>query len=323
MKRILAADIGGTNSRFGYFKIEEEGQLSLVESRWIETGNSTSFSHLLKLLKDDGFTLSAEQSDMAVLAVAGPVVKGVYSNPPNISWDIDVTNCRRDFGLQRCMLINDFTAQAYACRSPIIDSAQRVVTGEIDPTATLAVIGAGTGLGMAALKPSGEGEFMVLPSEGGHSAFPVESRAEFEFMKFVADEMRAPYVEAEYVIAGRGLSLTHQFLTGNKLTAAQVGAGLSKDSKTLRWLARFYGRICRNYALQVLARGGVYIAGGIAAKVPALVTHPEFESQFRQSKTMSGMLEKIPVYLNCNQESGLWGAAFAGLLRLRAIGEIN
>ena len=318
---ILAADIGGTNSRFGYFKIEDKSKLSLVETRWIETGSSTSFSHLLELLKAAGFSLSADRADMAVLAVAGPIVNGVYSNPPNISWDVDVANCRQDFDLQRCMLINDFAAQAYACRSPVIDSAQQVVAGKIDSGAPLAVIGAGTGLGMAALKPVGDGDFMVLPSEGGHSAFPFESRAEFDFMQFVMDEMRAPYVEAEYVIAGRGLRLTHQFLTGDKLTAAEVGAGLSQDSKTLRWLARFYGRVCRNYALQVLARGGVYIAGGIAAKVPALVTHPEFEVQFRRSKTMSGMLEKIPVYLNCNEESGLWGAAFAGMLQLKSIAE--
>jgi glucokinase len=62
--------------------------------------------------------------------------------------------------------------------------------------------------------------------------------------------------------------------------------------------------------LQVLARGGVYIAGGVAAKIPALVTHPEFALQFRKSKTMRGMLESIPVFLNTNEESGLWGAAY-------------
>ena len=323
MKRILAADMGGTNSRFAFFRIEEKGGLSLVESRWLETRKSRSFSHLLTLLDKTEFALTLSQCDLAVLAVAGPVIKGVYSNPPNIPWDIDITNSKDDFNLKRCILINDFAAQAYACRSPIINSARQVVAGEIDSAATLAVIGAGTGLGMAALTPDGAGGYVVVPSEGGHSAFPFESQAEFDFMRFLIDELETAYVEAEFVVSGRGLSLIHQFLSGNKLTAVEVSAGLSQESKTLRWMARFYGRACRNYALQVLARGGVYLAGGVAAKIPDIVNHPEFKRQFHRSKTMSHMLKKIPVYLNTNEESGLWGAAFAGMLNLRKHGDLE
>ena len=111
MKRILAADIGGTHSRFGYFQVDGNGSLSLVETRWIDTANSTSLSHLLSLLKETTFSLSVDQSDVAVLAVAGPVVKGVYSNPPNIAWDVDVSNSAEDFKLRHCRLINDFAAE--------------------------------------------------------------------------------------------------------------------------------------------------------------------------------------------------------------------
>ncbi len=310
MKSILAADIGGTNSRFAYFTLDEKGTLTLNDTQWIETRKSTSFSHLLGLLDRSEFSLPTDRSDIAVLAVAGPVIRGVYSNPPNIPWNIDLSSSLKDFNLKRCNLINDFAAQAYACRSPIIDSAQQIIAGQIDSSASLAVIGAGTGLGMAALTPDGAGGYVAVPSEGGHCAFPFESQAEFEFMKFVMDDLCAPYVETEFIVSGRGLSHVHQFLSGEKLAPAEVSAGLSHDSETLAWMARFYGRACRNYALQVLARGGVYIAGGVAAKMPILVTHPEFEQQFHRSKTMAPMLEKIPVYLNTNEESGLWGAAF-------------
>jgi len=108
MKRILAADIGGTHSRFGYFKVDEKGELSLVETQWIDTAKASSFSHLLELLQKTPFSLLPEQSDIAVLAVAGPVTKGGSSNPPNIDWSIDVSNSAEDFKLQRCRLINDF-----------------------------------------------------------------------------------------------------------------------------------------------------------------------------------------------------------------------
>jgi len=242
---------------------------------------------------------------------------GVYSNPPNIPWDIDLAGGLKNLSLIRCFLINDFVAQAYACRSPIIESARQIIAGQIDASAPLAVIGAGTGLGMAALTPDGSGGYVAVPSEGGHCVFPFESPAEFEFMQFVMDKLNAPYVETEFVVSGRGLSLVHQFLAGEKLTPAEVSAGLSHDSETLAWTARFYGRACRNYALQVLARGGVYIAGGVAAKIPLLVMHPAFEQQFTNSETMSAMLQEIPVYLNTNEESGLWGAAFFAAQNLK------
>ena len=87
-------------------------------------------------------------------------------------------------------------------------------------------------------------------------------------------------------------------------------------------MARFYGRICRNLALQFLAFGGVYIAGGVAAKTPNLVMHPEFKREFCSSKTMGHVLEKIPVSLNSNQESGLWGAALQGVDLLKEAASI-
>jgi glucokinase len=317
MKNILAADIGGTNSRFAHFTLDEKDTLVLNDTRWLETRKSTSLSHLLGLLNQSEFSWPVDQSDIAVLAVAGPIINGVYSNPPNIPWDIDLSGDLENFIPMRCFLINDFVAQAYACRSPIIHSARRIIPGQIDPSAPLAVIGAGTGLGMAALVPDGDGGYVAVPSEGGHCVFPFESPAEFEFMQFVMDELNAPYVETEFIVSGRGLSLIHQYLAGKKLTPAEVSAAVAQDSETIEWAARFYGRACRNYALQVLARGGVYIAGGVAAKMPILISHPAFERQFTNSKTMATMLQKIPVYLNTNEESGLWGAAFLAAQKLK------
>ena len=104
----------------------------------------------------------------------------------------------------------------------------------------------------------------------------------------------------------------HQFLTGEVLEPAEIAASVKRESRTYRWMARFYGRVCRLYALQVLARGGVYIAGGVAAKVPELVLSVEFKKEFYKSATMDAVLRKIPVFLNSNEDSGLWGAAVVG-----------
>ena len=312
MKKILTADIGGTNSRFAYFQIQPNGSLSLAETHWLKTRDAGSFLQLLEQLSASEFSLSREQADVAVFAIAGPVEDGVFSDPPNINWQIDLSNALENFDLQRCLLINDFVAQAYACRSPIIEDARQILPGTVVAEAPLAVIGAGTGLGQAALISDENGNFLPVPSEGGHNNFAFESKEEYEYMQFLLDKLGSEYVETETVVSGQGLSLVHQFLTGEKLDPAGVTAVIKRDSPTMRWAARFYGRVCRMYALQVFARGGVYIAGGVAARVPDLVLHAEFKSEFYKSTTMGQVLKKIPVFLNSNEDSGLWGAALVG-----------
>jgi glucokinase len=312
MEKILAADIGGTNSRFAYFQLHPNGTLSLVETHWLRTRDARSFLQLLEHLSATEFSLSRAQCDLAVFAIAGPIEDGVFSDPPNIAWQIDLADAPENFDLQRCLLINDFVAQAYACRSPIIRDARQILPGTIVPDAPLAVIGAGTGLGQAALISDENGNFWPVPSEGGHNNFAFESKEEYEYMQFLLDRLGSEYVETETVVSGKGLSLVHEFLTGDKLDPPGVAAVINRDSATMRWAARFYGRVCRIYALQVLARGGVYIAGGVAARVPDLVLHAEFKSEFYKSTTMGQVLKKIPVFLNSNEDSGLWGAAIIG-----------
>jgi glucokinase len=315
MKKILAADIGGTNSRFAYFEADES--LSYVISLWLKTGESDSFGDLIEKLEQTGFPLKPEDADIAVFAVAGPVKRGVYSAPPFISWDIDISNAKIDFGLKSAFLINDFVAQAFSCRSRVGEHAEKILEGVLDLDATAAVLGAGTGLGKAALVPDKSGGFVAVPSEGGHADFPFETEHEFEFMNFVKKELKEDYVTGNYVVSGRGISYVHRFLTGEKLEPKDVSKCFIKKCETLNWASRFYGRICRNFALETLAQGGVYIAGGVAAKAPLLLKHKAFEKEFRSSKTMGHILEKIPVYLITNEESGLWGSALFGLQKIK------
>lgn len=109
------------------------------------------------------------------------------------------------------------------------------------------------------------------------------------------------------------MSYLHWFLTGQKAPPEEVTAeGLQAGSETLAWAAKFFGRVCRDFALDVLCRGGLYIAGGLAARTPAFLSHPDFRKEFTDSPTMGQILSKLPVYLMDNQNSGLWGAAFYG-----------
>jgi len=311
---ILAADIGGTSSRFGHFNLSAN-RISLVETKWLKTSDAGSFEGLLGLLADSEFSLSPQDADITVYAVAGPVVGGAYSNPPAIAWDMDISGGCPGGG-DNCRMINDFVAQAHACRSPLAEEAEIVIEGTADPEATVAVLGAGTGMGKASLVPDSRGGYIAIPSEGGHVAFAFMGGREEEYRDFLLSETGFAYMTPNKVVSGAGLSLLHRFLTGEDISPHEVVEKMASATETLQWASRFYARVARDFALEMLALGGLYIAGGVAARTPEIVMNETFREEFLTSPELGDLMRSIPVYLQKNQESGLWGAGEYGKLVL-------
>lgn len=309
MAKILAADIGGTNSRFALFNTSDN-ELVIEDSIWLETHGAKTFPELLEQLWASDFCCGPGQFDSAVLAVAGAVRHGVECNYlPNAPWGVDLRQV--DFGTDKACLINDFAAQAFACRTRAVNTATAVQDGEADDDGVIGVIGAGTGLGYSALLPGDRG-WTALPSEGGHMAFPFFGKEEVEYGEFNRKESGRNWAEGDSVVTGLGLRLVHKFLTGEELTPAEISAKITPESETTKWYARFYGRACRNWAIALMCQGGLYIAGGIAAKNPILVNVPEFLDEFHNSHVYQDFLTSISIQLNTNEESGLLGAGFYG-----------
>ena len=317
MKHILTADIGGTNSRFGHFTVDENDRLVLTEAKWLKTTDAESFNHLLDNLKSGGFSLLPEAADIAVMAVAGPIEDGTRSRPPLIAWDIDLTALHDKEIIRKFLLINDFVAQAFACRSKAAEKAENILTGSPVANAPVAAIGAGTGLGKALLVHDGKGGYRAIPSEGGHTNFPFVTGREIAYQEFLMHERLERYITGNTVVSGKGLSYLHRFLTGRVKEPADVVKEFSVYPDTLAWAAKFYARVCRNYVLETLCLGGLYVAGGLAAKAPELLRHPEFEKEFRSSDTMAHLLAQVPVYLIRDENSGLWGGAVLARQKLR------
>lgn len=313
---ILAADIGGTTARFALFAAGErvgasahgpgrEGGLELLEQVALPTAGFASFAQVLGALPD-GF---AARAQAAVLAVAGPVERGRFCRAPNIAYPIDLDALPSDALAGPSRLINDFAAQSHGCRLLGGKASTQVLPGDMDPGRTQAVIGAGTGLGKAALLPDGRGGYLVGASEGGHAAFPFVGAEEFAFQAFAMEATGEPYPRWETVVSGLGLSLVHAFHTGKRLPPDEVAPLLTPESQTTAWFARFYGRACRDYVLEVLAQGGLYVSGGVAAKNPQLLTHPAFRQEFLHSATHGGLLAAVGVRAMTDESTGLWGAA--------------
>ncbi|MDR3042899.1 MAG: glucokinase [Desulfovibrio sp.] len=347
--RVLAADIGGTNSRFALYETDglARGDMPHPQDRLcsvrLPTACTASFADLLRRAAAEQPGLFTSPS-LLVLAVAGPVRGGRRCTPPNIPWTVDLDDPALrgpDMPpLPPVLLINDFVAQAYACLRPaapvvphvphvphvpdVLDMLD-VLDGHPVPDAPIAVVGAGTGLGKCLLLPaSGDGmPPRALPSEGGHALFPFTDEREMAFATFVRAHTGRQVI-GDLVVSGPGLRLLYAFHAGQWLEPAEVAARLTTGKgdvgpdhvlpQVLSWFARFYGRACRDYVLETLALGGLFIAGGVAAATPALVTHPAFAEAFRQSDTHAELLRGVPVRLVRSPDAGLLGAALYGAL---------
>lgn len=320
---ILSADIGGTNSRFGHFSIDASGRLRLERNCWLDTKQAHSLGELFEMLAASDFDLPPKEADAAALAVACAVEDGVRCTPVNIEWDVDIAGADKKYGLKRAMLLNDFEAQGYACGTEAVSGAKEILPGEADPNGVVGVIGAGTGLGKCALVPMPGGGHLAVASEGGHSDFPFTSEEELGYARYLRRETHRHQLIGDIVVSGTGLSLLHRYLTGQQLKPEEITGQFelaeSQATGTLRWFARFYARSCRNYALEVLATGGLFISGGVAARAPVVVEEQAFAREFHSSETHGPLLERIPVKLNVNQDSGLWGAASVAAQRLLGV----
>ena len=87
---------------------------------------------------------------------------------------------------------------------------------------------------------------------------------------------------------------------------------MAGDPVAMRTFAIFvdiYGAEAGNMALRLLARGGVYLAGGVAAKNIDRFTDGRFMDAFLRKGRFQNILAAIPVNLITNPKVGLLGAA--------------
>jgi len=315
MKNIIAVDIGGTNSRFAHFTIDDDGALSCVARLKLETASASSLDDLIDKALAPGPIPAVADWDTVVLAVPGAVKENTRASLANVPWDVDVSGLRAHLGGTGIFLINDFVAQAFACPLAKRLEMETVQDGVADLRAAMAVVGAGTGLGHCALLAADGGDFLALPSEAGHAAFPFYGKTETAYRDFLMERTGAEYPYGDIVVSGPGLTHLHAFLTGRELPPKDIVAGITPESETTILFARFYARACRNYALTVLALGGLFIAGGVAMKNPFLVVNAHFRKEFTESGHYGPMLKQIPVSLMASEDSGLWGAANYGMTK--------
>ena len=168
---------------------------------------------------------------------------------------------------------------------------------------------------------------MVLPSEGGHVIFPFKDEEEWAFSRFLQQRLCTDVLTGDDVLGGVGLATLYTYHSGKDLLPMQVGELFASEGEktqalkvTLEWYARFFGRFCRNFILDVLPRNGLYITGGVAAYTGVL-QHPSFLDTLHNSSTQQELLKKIPIFHVRNSRVGILGCACFAALVLSAQAE--
>lgn len=305
----LVGDIGGTNSRFG---LVEPGTTRVAEVAVQKNDDFASLEDsIAAYVKAKGVSGLAG----AAIAVAGPV-EGEVVHLTNRNWSFTRESLRKAADARQFRLLNDFEALALAL--PHLDGEDVVqIGGELpQKPAVKIVLGPGTGLGMATLAPLPQGGWMALPGEVGHITLPVVTQAEFDWR----ERMSKPGVlfESEDAITGGGLLRMYRAATANPtldtpeavLQAALAGtdaAAVKTLDQFIVWLARVAG----DAAMTMQARGGVYLAGGIAPSIVEKLKSGPFRSIFEEKGRLAFVMRPIPVYVIVDKFPAFKGCAAA------------
>ncbi len=342
MATLLAGDIGGTKTILRVVDSEQNAEgakNSLYEVKY----SSHEYPDLVPMVQT--FLKAAEQEtktsiaiEKACFGIAGPVVNNT-SKITNLGWMLEADRLAQQLSIPKVALINDFAAVGYGVLGLESSDLLTLQTGKLDSTAPIAVIGAGTGLGQGFLVHAA-GQYQVFSCEGGHVDFAPRSPLEFELSRYLLDKYNIERISAERVVSGQGIVAIYAFLRDRKFAqetpeigqvvrawesqagqserTVDPGAVISQaalenrdplSEKTMQMFIEAYGAEAGNLALKLLPYGGLYIAGGIAAKNLDLMQDGSFLHAFTMKGRMRSLMERIPVHIVLNPQVGLIGAA--------------
>ncbi|HEV7239472.1 MAG TPA: glucokinase [Thermoanaerobaculia bacterium] len=301
---VIAGDVGGTKTLLR--KVDASG--AIVDEARFDSSAYATFDDLLR-------AFDTRDVEAACFAVAGPVFGG-RAEVTNLPWEMDEKALSRAFDIPHVSLVNDFYAVALGV--PLLGESDllSLQKGQRDRNAPIGILGAGTGLGEALLVHG-----QVVPTEGGHQDFAPQDEEQARL--FLELHRRHGHVSWERVVSGMGLTNIHTFLGGAALTPADISdraeAGDPRARHTFEIFVDAYGSEAGNLALRALARGGIFLAGGVAAKNRDWFTDGRFLEAFLRKGRFRELLETVPVDLIVNQEVGLMGAVARALESTRGV----
>jgi glucokinase len=302
-KPVFVADIGGTYTRAGLCSVVGK-RVKLCALFTFPTPEVKRFADVVKVVLAD---CKVKKPFRACISAAGLVSDDRKR--------IKLTNARLVVEARslhfKTLFLNDIEAQGYAVNVLTPKDIKSIRSVKTKPGQLIGIVSAGTGLGKSFLHFCPKKKIYIpMPSEGGHSDLPIRTSDEFILSK--------GQFEYEDVVSGRGIVRIYEFLrqmhTAPNLTdpAIIMASNTTCARLTKQMFASFYARCIRNFSLEVLAKGGIFIGGGIAAKNSGLFGSA-FVKEFLSNKTFANFLKQVPVKVITNEHAGLLGCAFAAV----------
>jgi glucokinase len=320
--RILVGDVGGTHARFAVVEPSGVGPWRVLQRLDLVEPFATFNEALRSYLERSGVSPLPRT---AAIAVAGPVSAGT-ARFTNRGWEISEV-ALREVGFERALLINDFTALALA-----VDLLDEKHLHAIGPRmkglegGTSTILGAGTGFGVSCLARCGD-RVVPLATEGGHMGFAPTNAEQLAVLQFMWKQ--PGHVSIERILSGSGLEHlygTLEQLAGRAspaLTAADISAAALRNEAgpraALTMFCSIFGAVAGDLALAHGARGGVYIAGGIAEKIEGFLLQSPFRQHFEAKGRLSPYVAAIPTRLIVYPDLALLGAGRSGFLLSTAV----
>lgn len=305
----LVADIGGTNARFAL--VDSAGRFYAEQTLPCADfpGPGPAIVAYLRLA-------AAPLPRRAALAVATPI-GGDWIQFTNNAWSFSTEAVRQELGLERLVIVNDFTALALAL--PLLATHERwaIGRGTAVADAPIGLIGPGTGLGVSGLIRAGQ-QWIPLQTEGGHVTFSATDEREWAISRVL--QRQFGHASLERLLSGPGLVNLYQALaevegwTAEGLMPADITArGLTDACPHCRAVLDLFcsalGTAAGNLAITLGARGGVYIGGGIVPRLGEFFARSEFRARFETKGRFSEYLATIPTWVITATNPALRGAA--------------
>ena len=307
---ILIGDIGGTNARFALIN---DASAALQRLPNVHTG---SFPTIDDAIAATVIARGGAQPRSAILALAGPIA-GDRVQLTNSDWVVEPRKSVERFGLAEMILLNDFEAQALALPDLGPGDLDPIGNGVSRPDAVRVVLGPGTGLGVGALVRARD-TWVPVPGEGPHIDLgPVTDR---DMAIWPNIERVLGRITAEAVISGPGMLRLYKAIcrtdgveprlsTQEVVTASGLTGSDRQAVETLTLFTTYLGRVAGDLALIFMAYGGVFLGGGIAAKIAPILKAGPFRRAFTAKAPYDGLLERMATAIIVKEDAALGGIA--------------
>jgi glucokinase len=305
---ILIGDIGGTNARFSLLT---DAQAKPLEFPIVRTANYATIDDAIQQVVLDHAPTPPRS---AILAIAGPI-NGDEIPLTNCPWIVRPNDLLANLGFVDVTVVNDFEAQALAVASLSEEHQIQIGGGEVLEGHSKVVLGPGTGLGVAGLVHALD-SWIPVPGEGGH--VDLGPRSERDLQIFPHIEQLEGRVSAEQILCGRGLAGLYRaicaadgiepiFTDPADVSTKGLSGENAQAAEAVSLFATYLGRVAGDMACIFMARGGVYLAGGIPQKILPALQRPEFRAAFEDKAPHSALMATIPTYVMTHPLAALAG----------------